>query len=57
MAVISHTGHKRQFDDFIESIEQGREPLVGGMEGRKSVEIILAIYKSSKEGRCVNLPL
>lgn len=54
---ISYTGHKRQFEDFIESIEQGREPLVDGIEGRKSVEIILAIYKSSKEGRCVNLPM
>lgn len=52
---ISYTGHKRQFEDFIASIEQGREPLVNGIEGRKSVEIILAIYKSNKEGRYINL--
>ncbi|WP_437185490.1 Gfo/Idh/MocA family protein [Planctomicrobium sp. SH668] len=54
---ISFTGHQRQFEDFIDAIQTGRSPLINGEEGRKSVEIILAIYESSKSGRRVRLPL
>ena len=56
-AAISHVNHMRQLKDFIESIQEGRAPLVDGEVGRKSVEIILAIYKSSWTGRKVELPL
>jgi UDP-N-acetyl-2-amino-2-deoxyglucuronate dehydrogenase len=48
-------GHRLQYEDFIESIEQGREPLVSGGEGLKALEIVLAIYRSSREGRLVKL--
>ncbi len=54
---ISFQGHLDQLKDFIESIETGRKPLVDGEEGRKSVEIILAIYWSSHSGKRVTLPL
>jgi predicted dehydrogenase len=54
---ISYVGHKKQFLDFIHAIETGGQPLVDGREGRKSVEIILAIYESAKNGRRVELPL
>lgn len=56
-AAISHEGHRRQFVDFIQALEEQREPLVNGEEARKAVEIILAIYKSNEEGRPVTLPL
>ncbi len=56
-SAISHTGHMNQLKDFIKSIEENRRPLVDGKEGRKSVEIILAAYKSSWSGRRVTLPL
>jgi len=35
----------------------GGTPLVDGTEGRRTVEIILAIYQFAKTGRRVNLPL
>ena len=54
---ISHTNHRRQMANLIHSIETGTAHLVDGREGRKAVEIILAIYKSSREGRIVHLPL
>lgn len=54
---ISFTGHMLQFKDFLKSIQEGKKPLVDGHEGRKSVEIILAIYKSSWTGKRVPLPL
>jgi UDP-N-acetyl-2-amino-2-deoxyglucuronate dehydrogenase len=56
-AAIGHHGHARQFKDFLAAVEQDRPPAVDGAEGRRSVEIILAIYKSAETGRPVNLPL
>ena len=54
---ISYDGHLQQLKDFIRAIETDSVPFVDGEEGRKSVEIILAIYKSSWTGRRVELPL
>ncbi len=54
---ISFVGHQRQFEDFIAAIQTGRKPLIDGHEGRKSVELILAIYQSSREGKRISLPL
>jgi len=56
-AAIGHHGHTRQFRDVLRAIKKGTTPLVDGQEGRRSVEIILAIYKSAETGRAVKLPL
>jgi len=56
-SAISYAGHLAQLKDFIKAIKTGGTPVVDGREGRKSVEIILAIYKSSHSGRRVELPL
>lgn len=56
-SAISHLGHRRQFEDLIQAIAEKRDPLVDGRQGRKSVEIILAIYQSSWTGKRVRLPL
>ena len=54
---ITHEYHRRQLADFVQAIDSGAEPLVHGREGRKAVEIILAIYESARSGRAVRLPL
>jgi predicted dehydrogenase len=54
-AAISHTGHARQLADFVRAIETGTPPAVDGREGRKAVEIILAIYRSAQTGRTIEL--
>jgi UDP-N-acetyl-2-amino-2-deoxyglucuronate dehydrogenase len=54
---IGHHGHARQFDDVVKAIRKGTKPLIDGPEGRRSVEIILAIYKAAETGRAVKLPL
>jgi predicted dehydrogenase len=54
-AAISHVGHARQLTDFVQAIETGRPPLVDGREGRKAVEVILAIYQAAASGRTVEL--
>ena len=38
-------------------MERGTKTAVDGEEGRKSVELILAIYKSAWTGKIVKLPL
>ncbi len=52
---ISFEGHRKQFEDLIHAVESDGAPMVDGREARKSVEIILAIYRSAKEGREVCL--
>jgi predicted dehydrogenase len=56
-AAIGHHGHARQFQDVVNAIKKGTKPLIDGREGRRAVEIILAIYKSAETGRVVPLPL
>lgn len=50
-------GHKPLYADMIEAIELGREPYITAKDGRKSLELVLAIYKSAAEGRSIKLPL
>jgi len=40
---------------MVNAIQEDREPLIPAEEGRKAVELILAVYRSSKEGKPVNL--
>jgi len=56
-AAIGHHGHTLQFRDVVEAIKKDRDPAIDGPQGRRSVEIILAIYKAAETGRAVNLPL
>lgn len=56
-AAIGHHGHTMLFKDVLKAINNGTKPLVDGHEGRRSVEIILAIYKAAETGRTIELPL
>lgn len=48
----------RAAQDMIACIEQGREPLCTGRDGRAAVEVIMAIYESERRGNAwVGLPL
>ena len=55
-SVYGH-GHPAMFADFVDAIKKDREPFVSGSKGKKALEIILAIYKSMKEKRPVDLPI
>ncbi len=48
-------GHKAYYDHVIDSILNNRKQLVDGLEGRKSLELISAIYESIETGREVFL--
>ncbi len=56
-SAIGHHGHTAQFKDVLQAIKSHGQPLIDGVEGRRSVEIILAIYKAAETGRTVTLPL
>lgn len=48
---------KEQIDDFIRALKEGRDPLVTGEQGRKTVELFTAIYRSTRDGKPVKFPL
>ena len=54
---IGHHGHATQFADFVKAIKNDTTPAIDGPEARKSVEVILAIYKAAETGKAVQLPL
>ena len=50
-------GHTSLYADVIDAIENDRAPYVDAYAGRNALELVLAIYKSQKEGKAVKLPL
>ncbi len=50
-------GHTPLYADMINAVRQDRQPYINPMEGKKALELVLAIYKSAAEGRSVKLPL
>jgi UDP-N-acetyl-2-amino-2-deoxyglucuronate dehydrogenase len=54
-ANIWHISHRRQIQDMIDAIRQDRLPRVDGAEGRKPLEIVLAVYESARTGKPVRL--
>jgi predicted dehydrogenase len=56
-SAIGHHGHMLQFRDVLRAIESGGTPSIDGPQGRRSVEIILAIYQAAETRGVVKLPL
>ena len=52
---ISDIGHLRQLLDIIKAIDNGHKPAIDGIEARKAVELVLAIYASARNKRIVYL--
>jgi UDP-N-acetyl-2-amino-2-deoxyglucuronate dehydrogenase len=48
-------GHKAYYDHVVEALSSGKSHLIDGFEGRKSIELINAIYESAETGREVFL--
>ena len=49
--------HRLQMQDFLGAALQGQVPSVSGLDGRRTVELFTAIYRSNKEGRPVDFPV
>ena len=50
-------GHIPLYRDVIEAIKNDREPYVTAEDGRRALELVLAIYKSAAENKAIKLPL
>src|SRR5262245_5502967 len=52
-AAISNEGHRRQIEDMMKAVIEDRAPMVDGREGRKSLELVCALYESADRGETV----
>ncbi|RIH65074.1 gfo/Idh/MocA family oxidoreductase [Mariniphaga sediminis] len=48
---------ERQIEDFLKALETGKKPLVSGEDGRRTVELFTAIYRSTRDNQPVKFPL
>ena len=54
---LEYERHTGQLEDVITAVETGREPAVTGEDGRRTIEIITAIYKAASSRLPAELPL
>lgn len=50
-------GHTPLYADVIDAVINNRKPYVDAIAGKKALELVLAIYKSAKDGKPIQLPL
>jgi predicted dehydrogenase len=48
-------GHRRVLENFVAAVRTGMMPLCDGREGRKSVALVEAMYRSARTGAAVVL--
>lgn len=53
---ITAAAHTAQFKDFVEAVLEHRAPSVDGKAGRSSIELIEAIYRSSRKNIPIDIP-
>ncbi len=49
--------HQLQIADFVDAVIQNRKPAVDGYDGRKTVELFTAVYRSQRDRLPVRFPL
>jgi predicted dehydrogenase len=54
-ASISTEGHRRQIEDMMQAVIENRTPMIDGREGRKSLEVVVALYQSAVSGQPVKV--
>ena len=52
---IDIAGHHLVIEDFSESIKENRKPFINGVEGKRAVDFVCAVYDSIRTGTAVNL--
>jgi len=55
--LVPATNHAALIRDFAEAVLNDREPFVNGIEGRRSIELIMAIYESGRSNNIIEFPL
>ncbi len=49
--------HRRQIEEFVTAVEENRPPAIDGEEGRRTLEVMRALYRSSARNEFVSLPI
>jgi len=57
MPDLKYEGHTAQVDDVLTALETGKPALIDGISGRRTIELITAIYKSGCLKERTSLPL
>lgn len=57
LPTLKYERHAGQIDDVLTAIEENKGVLIDGEQGRKTLELITAIYQSASLGKTVTLPL
>ena len=52
---MDSTLHRMQLEDFMSCVRQEKKPFIDAVEGKKSVDIICAIYRSAQTGEKIYL--
>jgi UDP-N-acetyl-2-amino-2-deoxyglucuronate dehydrogenase len=50
-------GHPLYYDNVINTLRGQAQPETDGREGLKSLELLIAMYLSARDGKRINLPL
>lgn len=58
-AIINVYGnsHPRLYADMIQAVHTDKAPLVSVADGKRAMDVVLAIYKSQREGKPVDFPV
>ena len=48
--------HLRQIDDFYDGVLNGRKPFIDGEAGKTAMDMVLAMYESSRSGQTIQFP-
>lgn len=54
---VKWEGHTGQLENVLTALETDAPVAITGEDGRRTIELICAIYKSGSEGKTVELPL
>lgn len=54
---LKYEAHTGEIDNYYTALENGERPMITGIDGRRTVELITAIYKAGFEKRTISLPI
>jgi len=54
-ANLAVSAHRAQLQDVVDAIREGREPAIGGHDGRRALELVRAAYTSARTGQPVEV--
>ena len=57
MPNLKHQGHTGQIENVLDALEKGQRPAITGADGRRTIELITAIYKAGCLKQTAKLPI